>query len=167
MKVDCGATHVARHVCVVASYFTLRRMEVFFSTTGQRCSRVVTSSRYICLTSVISRMERRSPVVKLLNKRWRISIDARREGPKLEPEGQRAEVGFPTADQGFSSIQGTLFGFLVWHSPLLLWGITRGNCFSSIDFLLITVFTVFTLHTHIRLTALFFRDYPGEPVPER
>jgi len=22
-------------------------------------------------------------------------------------------------------------------------------------------------HTHTRLTALFFRDYPGEPVPER
>jgi len=30
------------------------------------------------------------------------------EGPKLEPEGPRAEVGFPTTDQGFSSIQGTL-----------------------------------------------------------
>jgi len=26
-------------------------------------------------------------------------------------EGRRAEVGFPTADQGFSSIQSTLFGF--------------------------------------------------------
>ena len=36
---------------------------------------------------------------------------ARLEGPKLEPEVPRAEVGFPTADQGFSSIQGTLFGF--------------------------------------------------------
>jgi len=45
-------------------------------------------------------------VVKLLSKRWWIS-----KGPKLEPEGQRAEVGFPTADLGFSSIQGTLFGF--------------------------------------------------------
>ena len=42
-------------------------------------------------------------VVKLLS--------ARLEGSKLEPEGQRAEVGFPTADQGFSCIQGTLFGF--------------------------------------------------------
>jgi len=30
---------------------------------------------------------------------------------KLEPEGPRAEVGLPTADQGFLSIQGTLFGF--------------------------------------------------------
>ena len=50
-------------------------------------------------------------VVKLLNKRWWIAIGARPEGLKLEPEGPRAKVGFPTADQGFSSIQGTLFGF--------------------------------------------------------
>jgi len=50
-------------------------------------------------------------VVKLLSKRWWIAIGAVREGPKLEPEGSRADVGFPTADQGFSSIQGTLFGF--------------------------------------------------------
>jgi len=50
-------------------------------------------------------------VVKLLSKRWWIPIGATLEGPKLESEGQRAEVGFPTADQGFSSIQGTLFGF--------------------------------------------------------
>jgi len=50
-------------------------------------------------------------VVKLLSKRWWIPIGARLEGQKLEPEGPRAEVGFPTADQGFSSIQGTLFGF--------------------------------------------------------
>jgi len=50
-------------------------------------------------------------VVKLLSKRWWIAIGARHEGPKLEPEEPRAEVGFPTADQGFSSIQGTLFGF--------------------------------------------------------
>ena len=42
---------------------------------------------------------------------WWIRVDARLGGPKLEPEGPRAEVGFPTADQGFSSIQGTLFGF--------------------------------------------------------
>jgi len=52
-----------------------------------------------------------SAVVKLLGKRWWIPIDARLEGPELEPEEPRAEVGFPTADQGFSSIQGTLFGF--------------------------------------------------------
>ena len=38
-------------------------------------------------------------------------ISARFEGTKLESEGPRAEVGFPTADQGISSIQGTLFGF--------------------------------------------------------
>jgi len=38
-------------------------------------------------------------------------IGARLEGPKLEPEGLRAEMWFPTADQGFSSIQGTLLGF--------------------------------------------------------
>ena len=43
-------------------------------------------------------------VVKLLSKRWWIPRGAR-------PEGPRAEVGFPTADQGLSSIQGTLFGF--------------------------------------------------------
>jgi len=40
-------------------------------------------------------------VVKLLSKRWWIPIGAR-------PEGPRTEVGFPTADQGFSSIQDTL-----------------------------------------------------------
>jgi len=50
-------------------------------------------------------------VVKLLSKRWWITIGARLEGPKLEPEGPRVEVEFPTADQGFSSIQGTLLGF--------------------------------------------------------
>ena len=50
-------------------------------------------------------------VVKLLSKRWWIPAGARLEGLKLEPEGPRAEVGFPTAEQGFSSIQGTLFGF--------------------------------------------------------
>ena len=37
-------------------------------------------------------------------------MGARLEGPKLEPEGPRAVMGFPTADQGFSSIQGTPFG---------------------------------------------------------
>jgi len=50
-------------------------------------------------------------VVKLLRKRWWIRVGARLGGPKLEPEGPRAEVGFPTANQGFSSIEGTLFGF--------------------------------------------------------
>ena len=50
-------------------------------------------------------------MVKLLSKRWWITVGARLEGPKLEPEGPRAEVGFPTADQGFWSVQGILFGF--------------------------------------------------------
>jgi len=49
------------------------------------------------------------PVVKLLSKRWWILTGARLEGPKLEPEGPRAEVGFPTADQEFSRIQGLAF----------------------------------------------------------
>ena len=49
-------------------------------------------------------------MVKILSKRW-IPTGARLEGPKLEPEQPRAELGFPTADQGLSSIQGTLFGF--------------------------------------------------------
>jgi len=39
-------------------------------------------------------------VVKLLSKRW-IPIGGRLEGPKLEPGGLRAEMGFPIADQGF------------------------------------------------------------------
>jgi len=47
-------------------------------------------------------------VVKLLSKRWWIPIGARLEVPELEPEEPRAEVGFSTANQGFSSIQGTL-----------------------------------------------------------
>ena len=51
------------------------------------------------------------PVAKLLGKRWWITIGARLEGPKLESEEPRAEVGFRSADQGFSSIQGSMFGF--------------------------------------------------------
>jgi len=51
------------------------------------------------------------PVVKLLINRWWIPTGARLEGPKLEPKGPRAQVGFPTADLGFSSIQGILLGF--------------------------------------------------------
>jgi len=38
-------------------------------------------------------------VVKLLSKRWWIPVGERLQGPKLEPEGPKAEVGFPTADQ--------------------------------------------------------------------
>jgi len=50
-------------------------------------------------------------VVKLLSKRWWIPRGATPGGQKLEPEWPRAEVGFPTADQGLSSIQSTLFDF--------------------------------------------------------
>jgi len=39
--------------------------------------------------------------VKLLSKRWWIRVGGRLEGPKLEPGGLRAEMGFPIADQGF------------------------------------------------------------------
>jgi len=53
-------------------------------------------------------------VVKLLSKRWWIPAGAMPEGLKLEPEGLRAEVGFPTAEQGFSSIQGTLLVFMAF-----------------------------------------------------
>ena len=51
------------------------------------------------------------PVVKLLSKRWWIPTGARLEGPKLEPKRPRAQVVLLTADQGFSSVQGILFGF--------------------------------------------------------
>jgi len=54
-------------------------------------------------------------VVKLLSKRWWIPTGARPEGLKLEPEEPRAEVGFPTADLGFSSIQGTLLAFMAFE----------------------------------------------------
>ena len=40
-------------------------------------------------------------VVKLLSKRLWIPVGARLEGSKLESEGPRADVGFPTADQVF------------------------------------------------------------------
>ena len=46
-------------------------------------------------------------MVKLFSNRWWIPVCTWLEGPKLEIE----EVAFPTADQGFSSIQGTLLGF--------------------------------------------------------
>ena len=38
-------------------------------------------------------------MVKLLSQRWWIPVGERLEVPKLEPEGPKAEVGFPTADQ--------------------------------------------------------------------
>jgi len=52
-------------------------------------------------------------VVKLLSRKWWIHIGARLEGPKVE-------VGFPTADQGFSSIRGTPFGFYGIKKCLML-----------------------------------------------
>jgi len=61
-------------------------------------------------------------VVKLLSKRWWIPTGAAPEWPKLEPETPRAiEVEFPTADQAFSSIQGTLFGFYGIYIVLDSW----------------------------------------------
>jgi len=59
-------------------------------------------------------------VVKILSKRRWIPIGARLEGPKLEPEGTRAEMGFPTADLGFSRIQRTLFGFVAFKCCSML-----------------------------------------------
>ena len=43
-------------------------------------------------------------VVKLFSKRWLVPIGARLEGPKLEPEWPKAELGLPTTNQEFSSI---------------------------------------------------------------
>ena len=51
-------------------------------------------------------------VVKLLSKRWWIPIGTRLEGSKLEPEGPRAEVGFPTADQGFRAFKALCLTFM-------------------------------------------------------
>ena len=65
----------------------------------------VTSSLLLARGSVSS------TVVKLLSKRRWIPAVMRLAGSKLESEGPSSEVGFPTADLGFSSIQGTLFGF--------------------------------------------------------
>ena len=42
-------------------------------------------------------------------------VGVRLEGLKLEPEGPRAELGFLTADLGFSSIQGTLSGLVAFE----------------------------------------------------
>ena len=77
-------------------------------------------------------------MVKLLSKRWWIPIGARLEGPKLEPEGLRAEMGFPTTDLGFSSIQRTLFGFVAFKCCSMLafypaeWWIPTKMCRISI-----------------------------------
>ena len=47
-------------------------------------------------------------------KRWWIPIGARLEGPKLEPEGPRAKVGFPTADPVVFEHSGH-YVWLLWH----------------------------------------------------
>jgi len=44
-------------------------------------------------------------VVKSLSKRCCIPTGARLEGTKLESEGPRAEMGFPTVDQGFQAFK--------------------------------------------------------------
>jgi len=44
----------------------------------------------------------RYAVVKLLSNRWWIPVGERLEEPKLEPEGPKGEVGFPTADQMYT-----------------------------------------------------------------
>ena len=64
-----------------------------------KCSR-----NYCCSRRGRRRSQVGRAVVKLLSKRWWIPAGA-------TPKGPRAEVGFPTADQGFSSIQGTFFDF--------------------------------------------------------
>jgi len=53
-----------------------------------------------------------STAVQWLNTQQEVvdPLGAKPERPKLGPEGPRAEVVFPSADQGFSSIQGTVFG---------------------------------------------------------
>ena len=60
------------------------------------------SSRNYCCSRRRSQVGR--AMVKLLSKSWWIPAGA-------TPKGPRAEVGFSTADHGFSSIQGTLFDF--------------------------------------------------------
>ena len=70
-----------------------------------------TAGRPVGASGNVHRRWKSWTVVKLLSKRTWTPIGDKLERPKLEPEGPRAEVGFPTADQGFSSIRGTLFGF--------------------------------------------------------
>ena len=53
-------------------------------------------------------------VVKLLSKRWWIPKGASPEGPKLELEGLRAEVGFPTANRGVFK-HSRHSAWLLWH----------------------------------------------------
>jgi len=55
-------------------------------------------------------------VVKLLSKRWWISVGARHEGPKLEPEGLRAEVGLPTPTWGFRAFKALCLAFVAFNT---------------------------------------------------
>ena len=63
------------------------------------------------------------PVVTLLSKRWWIPAGARPEGPKLETEGPRAEMRFPTADH-------VVFEHSR-HSVWLLWHVSSVWCLDS------------------------------------
>ena len=59
-----------------------------------------------------SRIYRRSnAVVKLLDKKWRITTGTRPEEPKLEPEGPRAEVVFP---KGFRAVKVLCLPFMAF-----------------------------------------------------
>jgi len=53
-------------------------------------------------------------VVELLSNRWWIPIGARPEGPKLEPEGPRAEVGFPTPTGDFGAFVALCLAFVAF-----------------------------------------------------
>jgi len=61
-----------------------------------------------------------SPVVKLLGKRWWIPVGALPEGPKLESEGPRAKVGFPTADRGFRAFRALCLALVEFKYCLML-----------------------------------------------
>jgi len=53
-------------------------------------------------------------MVKFLTKRWWIPIGARLEVPELEPEGQRAEVGFRAPTRGFRVFRALSLAFVAF-----------------------------------------------------
>ena len=55
-----------------------------------------------------------SSVVKLLSKRWWIPIGAKLEGPKLEPEGPRADVGSRQPTRGFRAFRALCLAFMTF-----------------------------------------------------